>query len=388
MANPQSWVLTDVAADVWRDDFLIDNKAVPGISTNPWSISKRTLRGGRRDGIDLIEVDNGALSFAVLPTRGMGLWRGSYRGLRLGWQAPIEGPVHPRHVNLLDRGGLGWLDGFDEWICRCGLSSNGPPGEDPKTREFLPLHGRIANSPAHYVEVQTGAAPPHELRVIGQVDEATLFFTRLRLTSTITTTPASNRLVIHDVIENLSTKPAELELLYHCQFGPALLEAGSRFHAPIKEVAPRNERAAEGIDTFHTYLGPTPGFAEQVYFFDLHADSSGQTLALLHNAAGDRGVVLRLPKAEVPRFIVWKNTAATEDGYVTGLEPATNYPNFRSVERDRGRVILLPLKGRHVCTVTIEVHDSAAGVAEVRREIDALQATAAPIIHRAPKPDW
>ena len=63
--------------------------------------------------IDLIEVDNGALAYAVLPTRGMGLWQGNYRGLNLGWKAPVHGPVHPRHVNTADRGGIGWLTGFD-----------------------------------------------------------------------------------------------------------------------------------------------------------------------------------------------------------------------------------------------------------------------------------
>ena len=33
-----------------------------------------------------------------------------------------------------------------------------------------------------------------------------------------------------------------------------------------------------------------------------------------------------------------KNTAALADGYVTGLEPGTNYPNHRSIEREKGRV--------------------------------------------------
>ena len=74
------------------------------------------LRGGLRDGIDLIEVDNGVLSYSILPTRGMGLLRGNYHGIDLGWKAPMHGPVHPRHVNTADRGGIGWLAGFDEWL--------------------------------------------------------------------------------------------------------------------------------------------------------------------------------------------------------------------------------------------------------------------------------
>jgi hypothetical protein len=81
--------------------------------------------------------------------------------MRLGWDAPLHGPVHPKFVSLPDRGGIGWLAGFDEWLCRCGLSSNGPPGLDGGTS--LPLHGRIANLPAHHVEVAVNLEPPYEV---------------------------------------------------------------------------------------------------------------------------------------------------------------------------------------------------------------------------------
>ena len=49
-----------------------------------------------RDGIDLVEIHNGAFSYSVLLTRGMGLWRGEYRGNFLGWRAPVLGPVERR----------------------------------------------------------------------------------------------------------------------------------------------------------------------------------------------------------------------------------------------------------------------------------------------------
>src|SRR5688572_1027153 len=112
MANIKSYVLTDVAADKWVDSFEVGRGEHPKLGIAPWSVRKRTLHGGRRDGIDVIEVNNGELSFSILPTRGMGIWRGRYHNLPLGWKAPIQGPVHPKYVNLHDRSGLGWLDGF------------------------------------------------------------------------------------------------------------------------------------------------------------------------------------------------------------------------------------------------------------------------------------
>ncbi len=392
MTRYKSWTLTDVASDLWIDSFAVSNDALRLPTPHDWSVRKRTLRGGVRDGVDVIEVHNGALSYVVLPTRGMGLWRGEYRGNFLGWRSPVLGPVHPKHVNQGDHGGLGWLTGFDEWVVRCGLASNGPPGEDVVThkdgrasRAPLTLHGRIANRPAHFVEVRVSLDPPFEISVVGHVEESGLFLPHLHLTTTITTVPGSNRLVIHDAVENRAATPAESQLLYHVNVGPPFLGAGSRVVAPIRELAPLTKRAAEGIDTFETYLGPTPGYAEQTYAYDLLADGYGKTLAVLYNAAADRGVVLRFRHDELPCFTVWKNTGAAEDGYVTGLEPATNYPNFKTFERQNGRVRVVPPGGHWEATVTVEVQDTREGVAGVLAEAAKLQALAPKTIHKAPR---
>src|SRR6516165_6508104 len=391
MMRYKSWVLTDVLNDVWLDSFAVGNDSLRLATPHDWSIRKRTLRGGLRDGIDLIEVHNGNLSFAVLPTRGMGLWHGEYRGHYLGWRSPVPGPVHPQWVNQTEKGGIGWLAGFDEWLCRCGLASNGPPGEDVVTdksgrtsKTQLTLHGKIANLPAQFVEVRVNLDPPFELTVIGQVQESGLFLPNLHLTSTYTTVPGSNRLVIHDMVENRSAQSAELQLLYHCNLGPPFLEAGSRVIAPVREMAPQTPRAAQGIDTYDTFAGPQPGFSEQVYFYDLIGNGSGRTLAMLYNVPADRGFVLRFNRNELPCFTVWKNTAAIEDGYVAGLGPAINFPNFKNFERNQGRVKLLPPGGRWECNWMLEIHDSSAGVTGVLAEIATLQAHAKALIHRTP----
>jgi hypothetical protein len=387
----QSWILTDVARDLWVDSFSIANDTVHLATPYSWSIRKRTLRGGLRDGVDVVEVNNGALAFTLLPTRGMGLWRGEYHGSYLGWRAPLLGPVHPRHVNLAERGGLGWLSGFDEWMCRCGLAFNGPPGEDVHIdkagntqRDLVTLHGRIANQPAHFVEVRVNLDPPHELTVIGQVAESGLFAPHLNLTTTYTTIPGSNRVVLHDMVENRGATPSEMEILYHSNVGAPLLEAGSRVLLPMRTMAPLNARAAEGVSTWDTYAGPIAGFAEQVYLFDLLEDSAGRTLAMLYNCAADRALVLRMNHRDLPCFTVWRNTAAVEDGYVTGLEPATNYPNSRTFERQQGRVLTLPAGGRWQTTWSLEILDTAGAVTAVQAEIASLQARAPAVVHPGP----
>jgi hypothetical protein len=393
MLRYRSWTLTDVRGDVWLDSFAVgaDSLYLPG--PYDWYVRKRTLRGGLRDGIDLIEVHNGALSFSILPTRGMGIWRGDFRGNALGWRSPVRGPVHPKFVQHSDRGGLGWLAGFDELVCRCGLANNGGPGEDVWTdargvthKVPLTLHGRISNTPAHTVEVRVGLDAPHEISVVGEVEEAGLFLPQLRLTTTYTTVPGSNRVVIHDVVENRSAQPSEMQLLYHCNFGPPFLGAGSRVLTPFKELAPQTPRSAEGIETYETYGGPTTGFAEQVYLYDPLADRHGRSLAVLVGPAGDRAVAVRFSPAELPSFTVWKNTGAPEEGYVTGLEPATGFPNFKTFEREQGRVRVLPPAGRWEARWSLEVVDDKAAATALMAEVATLQATARAVVHRTVQP--
>jgi hypothetical protein len=379
---PTVHLLADADRDVWLDAFSLGPSDLGMAGTPNWSVRKRTLRAGPGAGIDIIDVDNGALTFSVLPTRGMGLWRGSYRGMPLGWQSPVVGPVHPKFVELSARNGIGWLTGFDEWLCRCGLAWMGPPGDDNGFP--LTLHGRIANLLAHRVEVIVEDQPPHAIAVSGQVEEGGLFYPHLRLYTTYATVPGSNRLTVHDVIENRSAQPAEKQLLYHCNNGPPLLAAGSRVRVPVREVWPLTAWAAEGIDQWDTYDGPVAGFAEQVYACVPAADAAGRTLAVLHDPAGAKGLALRWDVRPLPCFTLWKNTAAVEDGYVTGLEPATSFPRFKAKERAAGRVPPLPPGGRWEATWSIEVFDSAGGVAGAVSEVEALQAAVAPVIRREP----
>lgn len=393
MTRIRAWVLTDVANDIWLDSFSIDNHLLGLPTPHSWSVRKRTLRGGLRDGVDLVEIANGPLSLSVLPTRGMGIWRGDYRGIYLGWRAPVLGPVHPRNVPLDHRQGLGWLLGFDELLCRCGLASNGPPGEDGGTDQQghkwsmpLTLHGRIANRPAHHVEVQVSLDPPYELRIVGQVAESALFFPNLQLTTTLTTVPGSNRFVVHDVVENHGAQQVEMQMLYHLNLGPPVLEAGSRFVLPFREMCPLTERAAEDLDTHETYAGPHAGFAEQVYVYQPLGDAGGKCVALLSNRGTDRGLAMRWNLNELPCFTLWRNTGALEDGYVTGLEPGTNYPNFRGFERKQGRVRCLAPGGKWEAKWSLEVLDSGPAVAGVLAEVAALKALAPAKVHRKPHP--
>ncbi len=379
-----SFTLTDATHDLWEERFSLSAKDVEKNSTAAWSVTKRTLRGGRRAGVDLIEVDNGALTFSIIPTRGMGLWQGRYRGLFLGWNSPVtDGPVHPSFVNLTNWGGLGWLEGFDELLARCGLENNGAPYTEGGAT--FGLHGKIANIPAHYVAVHVEDAPNGMIAIEGHVDEAKLFSTQVRMVTTISTRPGSNALTVRDEFRNVGDLPQEMQILYHWNFGKPFLEEGARFAAPARTVVPRNARAVEGLDGFELYQAPEPKFAEQVYLLELlGARETDRTLAMLRDRAGEKAVVLRFDRSQLPAFTLWKNTGGLKSGYVTGLEPGTNYPNPKPVERERGRMVTLPPGGSFVAETTLEVLADRSEVARVEAEIATLQQQAPRVTHPAP----
>jgi len=382
----KTWVLTDLEEDVHLESLTIAPGEL-GPAAQGCSVVKRTLRGGLRSGVEVLEVNNGAFRFVVVPTRGMGIWKASLGRVQLGWRSPVCGPVNPAFVHLWEPSGIGWLDGFDEWLCRCGLESNGAPEFDDAGRLLLPLHGRIANTPARKVQVSVDDRSG-EIRVEGVVEEARLFGNKLRMHTTITTTPGQPGLTLTDVVTNAWEEPAELELLYHINFGTPLLEPGAKVVLPVAKAAPRDDVAARDTAHWDVYDPETPGSTEAVFFFDLAADQQGETRAVLRNRAGDQGVSLRFNKQELPCFTLWKNRQSAADGYVSGLEPAINFPNPKSFEKEQGRVAALEPGRSRSFTIEVEAHDGAAAVGAAEEAVAQLQHGVGPEILDAPDPAW
>ncbi len=372
-------LLTDTSRGIHEPDFHLD------IARG--KVRRTTMRGGVREGVDLVEIDNGKFRFAVVPTRGMGLWKAWLGDTEIGWSSPVKGPVHPNFVPVSDPGGLGWLDGFDELMCRCGLTSNGAPDFAPGGVCQYPLHGRIGNLPAHHVEVVSDDASG-DINLVGVVDEVRFLFQKLRLTASYRTSPGRAGLTIVDTVTNLSGNPAELQLLYHVNFGPPILDPGAKAIAPVKAIVPRDARAAEGINAWDVYPNEEQGFSEQVYFFELAADAEGRTQVLLKNAHASQGVTLRFSTRQLPCFTLWKNTPLAVDGYVTGLEPGTNYPNPRSFEGQQKRFVKLAPGESVSFEVDLDILADAAAVIAAEKAIATLQGDARPQVFTTPQPGW
>ena len=272
---------------------------------------------------------------------------------------------------------------------RCGVAFAGHPAEEEEGGHLLTLHGRIGNIPASEVEVVVDAEAPHRIRVRGRVDEAMFKFCDFELWTEVSTLPGSDEITISDRLINRSAYAREYQLIYHTNFGPPLLEAGARLVAPVASVMPFNAFAASEMAAadWQTYRGPTPHYGETVYNLTHHSHpaaapppaskwpfASPSTLVALCNRAGDSGVSLRYSTDSLPAFALWKNTDLMEEGYVTGLEPATGFPYPRAIERAAGRVPSLAPSGEVRFDLVWSVLRDRAAVNAARAEISQIAA--------------
>lgn len=359
-----------------------------GGSATGYAIEKYRLQQGLSQGVDVVEINNGRCVLKILPTRGMGLWDVTVDGVRFGWNSPIRGPVHPSFVPLGEDSGLGWLDGFDELLVRCGLESNGAPEFDDKTgRVKYPLHGRIGNKPAHKVDVAVDGETG-EITLTGIVEETRFHFLKLRMTTTLKTKVGEPGVRITDEVENFSNTEGSFQMLYHVNYGMPLLDGGSRVIVAAEEIVPRNAHAATGIKTWDHYSAPQPGFEEQVYFLKLRGDANGRTQALLKNAHGTQGGSLLFNVKQLPCFSVWKDTAGDRDGYVTGLEPGTNFPNPRSFEEQQNRVVKLAPGAKTKLELELQFHTKTAEVTAAEAAVNKLASGMQPKIYSEPQSGW
>ncbi len=387
----QEVILTSVERNFQRREWEIRDTSVNFDSAATWKVKLEEMHGGKQEGAHLITVQTEKLTIRIIPTRGMSILDVQSGDVRLGWQSPVKEVVHPKHIRLSDRDGLGWLEGFNEWMVRCGLEFAGHPGKDEfinntgdQAEMMLTLHGKIGNIPASEVSVLIDKKPPNRIYVRGTVYERGFYGPKLKIITEVSTVPGSSTFRINDTVTNEGAFDQEFQLIYHGNFGAPLLEKDAKVIAATKSVTPMNAHAGKAVKKYDTYVGPTKGFIEEVYLLEPIADKDSRSMAMLHNAAGDRGASVAWSTKQLPYLTIWKNTAATESGYVTGLEPGTGYPFNRKVERQFGRVPKLKPGQSRQFTLDFGIHHGKDAVDTVAGKIAELQGDTKVKLHKDP----
>ena len=368
-ALAREWVLLD--ASKAPQDWQITSQELGLKTDKPFSVSLRILHGGRQEGVAVIDVDTGAMKISVVPTRGMNVLRAASGKVRLGWDSPVDEVVNPAFIDLDGRGSRGWLEGFNELVARCGYEWVGHPGLDQGV--MLSLHGRAANIPASRVVLSIDEHPPYTIRLRGELKEQAFKQVNFLIETELTTEAGAQSFSLHDTLINKGDYAKEYQALYHSNFGPPLLEPGARFIAPVKEVSPFNQNAAEELSDWQTYKSPTPNYDETVYNVVPYGDEEGNTLAVLHNSAGTEGVSLGFNLQQLPVFSLWKNTDTLGQGYVTGLEPGTSFAYNRSYQRALHLVPVIGAKEERHFDITYTLLSDKVSVDKALQQVQSIQ---------------
>jgi hypothetical protein len=327
------------------------------------------LLEGRGRGMRTIEVDAASgLSFSILPDRGMGIGRASWRGIPLAFfDAAAE--AHPA---FFDPAGVEWIRGFYAGLLTtCGLGNLGSPG--PDGAEDLGQHGRIAHAPAAGLADLSGwEGDDFVTRIRGTLEEGVLFGDRLRLVRTISVRLGESSLRIEDEVTNVGYGAAPFVILYHVNPGFPLLDEGTALTLAARSCAPYDEHSREGFSERFSFGPPREGWREQNFLHTVAADSTGAAHAILTNARCGGGIALTLSFSaqSLPYLSEWKSLAPRD--YVVGLEPCNAPVRNRAELRRRGELpILAPGESRRTW-LEIGVMEGSSAIEQRVREIGAL----------------
>lgn len=384
-SNALAWDFVLLDTDKAAQDQQITSTQLGVKTDKPFSVTMRTLHGGRQEGVSIIDIDNGTMKLSVVPTRGMNVLHASVGDLRMGWDSPVNEVVNPAFIELNGRGGLGWLEGFNELVTRCGYEWVGHPGID--NGELLTLHGRAANIPASKVTLHIDEKPPYAIRLKGELKEQAFKKVDFSVQTELVTDPGSARFVLNDTLTNNGDYPKEYQALYHNNFSTPFLEQGARFEAPVKQVSPFNEKAKGDLADWQTYRAPTPDYDETVYNVVPYGNAKGDTLTVLHNQAGSLGVAVGFNTQQLPVFSLWKNTDTRGQGYVTGLEPGTSFSYNRRYQRPLNLVPTIGPKEQRQFQISYSLLADKGAVDKALGEVKTIQAGRTTEVRKEPLVD-
>lgn len=300
-------------------------------------IRELAFSSGKSRGMRLLEVHTGTgFGFSVLPDRCLDIAWANYRQYPLAYMSKADIPS-PQYY---DPAGTGWLRSFPGGLLStCGLTYYGSPCDDEGVE--LGLHGRANNLPAEHVCVsQEWIGEEFVMTIKGEMRQSALFGENVLLKRQIQTHLGARKVQILDVVENQGYEPVPVMMLYHCNIGFPILNAGSvLLETANAKIAPLSSDIPPG--EYNAFQPPTPGFREQCYIHDMAADADGYTSLGLYNPKLENGlgVYVKGRKAELPLFTEWKMLGEAE--YVVGLEPCTNTPQGRAQARKDGSLQFL-----------------------------------------------
>jgi hypothetical protein len=341
-----------------------------------------TLGDGLERGIRMLEFRTGTgLRFTVLIDRAFDLADCEFKGQSIGWNSPA-GFRHPGLHEYEGEGGLAWARSFSGLLVTCGLDHilfmNDVPADNyvygPKETVSHSLHGRVGTIPAKL----SGYGERWEgdrcfLWAEGVVQQAAVFGEDLHLIRRIEAEVGTNEIRMSDRVVNHGFYKTPHMLCYHINLGHPVLDAGSRYLAPIRDVVWAAHAGAdyEKQQTgYRTLPAPQHGFHEQVWQHEMGADAAGEVPVALVNDRIGLGFEVTTRKEQFPCQFEWQNLQAGQ--YALGIEPSTHHVLGNLAARERGEMIWLEHGGERRYDTIFRVLDGAQAIAASQGRITAI----------------
>ncbi|TPK47890.1 DUF4432 family protein [Mesorhizobium sp. B2-5-4] len=341
-----------------------------------------TLGDGVERGIRMLEFRTGSgLRFTALVDRALDIADCDYRGQAIGWHSP-SGFRNPGLHEYEGEGGLAWARSFSGLLVTCGLDhilaredvpadSYNYPG---KKTVLHSLHGRVGTIPARltgYGERWDGDRCV--LWAEGLVQQSAVFAEDLHLVRRIEADVGGNEIRLSDRVVNHGFNRTPHMYFYHVNVSHPLLDEGSRYLAPIRDVVwagHAGERYEAQRVGYRTVPAPQPSFSEQVWQHEMAADAHGEVpLAVVNDRIG-LGLELVTRKDQLPCAYQWQNFQAGQ--YALGIEPSTHHVLGDLAARERGEMIWLEHGENRAYDAVFRVLDGAGEIAAAEARIAAI----------------
>lgn len=340
------------------------------------------LSDGVERGIRMLEFRTGSgLRFTALIDRALDIADCEFKGQAIGWNSPA-GFRHPGLHEYEGEGGLAWARSFSGLLVTCGLDHilfmNEVPADSyvysPKPTVSHSLHGRIGTIPARltgYGEEWRG--DECVLWAEGIVQQSAVFGEDLHLIRRIEADVGGNEIRITDRVVNHGFYKTPHMYCYHINIGHPVLDAGSRYLAPINDVVwaahAGDAYRKQGVG-YRTLSAPKLDFHEQVWQHELETDAEDKQFVALVNDRIGLGFEVVTDKAQFPCLYEWQNLQAGQ--YALGIEPSTNHVLGNSAARERGEMIWLQHGEEKRYDSVFRILDGAAEIAASEARIRAI----------------
>lgn len=309
-----------------------------------------TLGDGAERGVRMLDFRTGSgLRFTVMVDRGMDIAEVEHNGRAIGWHSPT-GFRHPAYFDAESEDGLGFTRSFSGFLATCGLDHILGAEEVPALNYNYPrratarhgLHGRVANLPARLTGYGETWEDDHcTLWAEGIVVQATVFGEVLHLHRRIEADVGGDEIRLTDRVVNAGFAPTPHMYFYHINIGHPVIDDGSRYLAPIRDVVWASHTAsyhAQGVG-YRTLSAPREGFAEQVWQHEMAPDTAGEVPVAVVNDRLAFGIEVTTRHDQLPCAYQWQNLQAGH--YVMGIEPSTHHVLGNLAARERGEMIWL-----------------------------------------------